>query len=201
MAGRMTQSFLGGGAYLQVDMSDVSRLLNEMESVLSRPQFERLLYRTFNEVGRKSKTLISRAVRQDYVAQDAWIRSQIRRPQLSIGAGVECKIPINGAKGVIGQRFRANRLRRGRISASIVRSGRSRLPRVMENQGGNPPFMVGDTGFTRRTAARLPIVRVVGLGVPQMPLNRSEDETARLLLEYTGERLEHNFMFMFGSGR
>ena len=201
MGGRMTQSFLGGGAYFQVDLGDVARLIEDMRGVLTQENFDRLLYRTFGEVGRKSKTLISRAVRQDYVAQDGWIRSQIMRPRLSMGYGVECKIPIKGTKGVIGQRFKAHSLKRGKISASIVRSGRSRMPAVMRNQGGNPPFMAGDVAFTRRTEARLPIVRVVGLGVPQMPLNRSQDETTRLLLEYTGQRLEHNFMYMFGSGR
>ena len=197
----MARSFLGGGAYMSVDLGDLARVIDLLRGVMTREQFERLMYRTFNEVGRRSKTLISRAVRQDYVAQDGWIRSQIMRPQLSMGGGVQCRIPINGAKGVIGPRFPASGGRRGRITASIVRAGRSRLPAVMANQGGNPPFMSGGVAFTRRTEARLPIVRVVGLGVPQMPLNRSEDETRRLLLEYTGQRLEHNFMFMFGSGR
>ena len=197
----MARSFLGGGAYMSVDLGDLARVIDLLRGVMTREQFERLMYRTFNEVGRRSKTLISRAVRQDYVAQDGWIRSQIMRPQLSMGGGVQCRIPINGAKGVIGPRFPASGGRRSRITASIVRAGRSRLPAVMANQGGNPPFMSGGVAFTRRTEARLPIVRVVGLGVPQMPLNRSEDETRRLLLEYTGQRLEHNFMFMFGSGR
>lgn len=206
MAGHYTGSFVGGGAYFRVDMGDVARLIEDLRGILTREQFERLLYRTFNEVGRKSKTLISRAVRQDYVAQDGWIRAQIMRPQLSMGGGVQCRIPLKGTKGVIGPRFPASggsgrRYGRARISASIVRSGRSRLPAVMRNQGGNPPFMSGGVAFTRRTEARLPIVRVAGLGVPQMPLNRSEDETVRLLLEYTGQRLEHNFMYMFGSGR
>ena len=202
------RSFLGGGAYLSVDMSDVQRTIDLMRGVLTRQQFEQLLYRTFGEVGQRSKTIISRAVRQDYVAPDGWIRSQIDRYQLSFGgfAPVTCKIPLKGAKGVIGQRFPASggsgrRYGRRRITASIVRSGRSRLPAVMRNQGGNPPFMSNGVAFTRRTEARLPIVRVAGLGVPQMPLNRSADETQDQILELCGNRLEHNFMYMFGSGR
>lgn len=195
--------FFDGGAYLSVDMSDVQRTIDMLRGVLTRDQFERLLYRTFSEVGRRSKTIISRAVRHDYVAQDRWIQAQIERPRLSMGGsfGVECRIPLKGTKGVIGPRFRASALRRGRISASIVRSGRSRLPTVMRNQGGNPPFMAGGTAFTRRTSARLPIVRVVGLGVPQMPLNRSADETQDQILDLVERRLEHNFLYMFGNGR
>lgn len=54
--------------------------------------------------------------------------------------------------------------------------------------------------FTRRTQNRLPIVKVVGLGVPQMPLNRSSDDVQDALLQFIGNRLEHNFWFMFGKG-
>lgn len=201
----MARSFMvRGGAYLNVDLGDVARTIELMRGLLTKEQFDRLLYRTFGEVGRRGATIISRAVRQDYVAQDGWIRSQIERPKLSMGGafGVECRIPINGAKGVLGPRFPASGGRRGRrMTASIVRSGRSRLPAVMRNQGGQPPFMAKGVGFTRRTKARLPIVRVVGLGVPQMPLNRSADEVQDQILDLCGRRLEHNFMHMFGSGR
>ena len=71
----------------------------------------------------------------------------------------------------------------------------------MKNQGGQPPFMSGGVAFTRKTAARLPIVRVVGLAVPQMPLNRSAEETQDQILDLTARRLEHNFYFMLGGGR
>ena len=204
----MGRSFLvQGGAWLNVDMGDVARTIEYLRGILTRDQFERLLYRTFGEVGRRSKTIISRAVRRDYVATDGWIQAGIMRPQLSMGGafGVECRIPLKGAKGVIGQTFPASggsgrRYGRRRITASIVRSGRSRLPAVMRNQGGNPPFMAGGVAFTRRTAARLPIVRVAGLGLPQMPLNRSADEVQDQILQLAGQRLEHNFMHMFGSG-
>ena len=199
----MARSFLNGDAWLNVDLGDVARTIRFMQGILTRDQFERLLYRTFGEVGRRSKTIISRAVRRDYVVQDGWVQSQIERPKLSMGGafGVECRIPLKGKKGVIGPRFPASGGRRGRITASIVRTGRSRLPHVMRNQGGNPPFMAGGVAFTRRTQARLPIVRVAGLGVPQMPLNRSAEEVQDQILDLAGRRLEHNFMHMFGNGR
>lgn len=201
MAGR---SFLNGsGAGLYVDMSDVQAKIDLLRGVLTRPQFERLLHRTFGEVGKKSKSLIAKEVQKDYSVTQAWVRSQIKSHKLSFGgaAPVSCVIPISGHKGTIGGRFRASALRRGGISASIVKSGRSRLPRVMANQGGNAPFMANGVAFTRRTKERLPIVRVVGLGVPQMPLNRSDSKVQDALLEHAGKRLEHNFMHMLGSGK
>ena len=181
-------------SYLYVDMSDVAKKIDWMRGVMKKQQFERLMHRTFNEVGRKSRTLIAKEVQKDYQVTQRWVKSQIQRYRLSFGyGGVQCIIPISGHKGIIGRTFKANALRRGRISAAIVKTNRSRLPKEMKNQGGNPPFMAQGMGFTRRTKARLPIVRVVGLGVAQMPLNRSRDEVTDAILDYTEKRLEHNF--------
>ena len=193
----------GGGAYLNVDMSDVQRTIDLMRGILTREQFERLMYRTFGEAGKKSKTLIAREVVQDYAVTKAWVRSGIGKYELTFGGAypVTCKIPLSSHKGSIGGRFAATGGRRGaRIKAKIVRGGASILPEVMKNQGGNPPFMGKGIAFTRRTQNRLPIVKVVGLGVPQMPLNRSSDDVQDSLLQFIGNRLEHNFWFMFGRG-
>lgn len=198
------QSFISGsGAYLDIDISDLSDTIEMMRATLTEAQFKRLMYRTFAEAGRKSKTMIAREVQQDYVVTQAWVKSQIRPFRLTFGGAfpVTCTIPISSHKGSIGGRFKASGGRRGRrISAAIVRAGRSTLPDEMKNQGGNPPFMSGGVAYTRRTKNRYPIVRVVGLGVPQMPMNRSRVKVERVLLEYIGNRLEHNFGHMFGGG-
>lgn len=192
----------GGGAYLSVDMSDVQRTIDMMRGVLTRSQFEQLMHRTFREVGQRSRTIISREVVQDYAVTRDWVRSQIGNYRLTFGGSspVTCTIPLSGHKGSIGGRFAANWARGGRVRASIVRGGMSTLPATMKNQGGNPPFMARGVAFTRRSKERLPIVRVVGLGVPQMPLNRSADDVQERILAIAGNRLEHNFMFMFGRG-
>ncbi|MBR3740579.1 MAG: hypothetical protein IKN04_08975 [Clostridia bacterium] len=204
----MARSFLGKGAYLDVDMSDVQQKIALLRGVLKREAFERLLHRTFNEVGNRSKTIIAREVTQDYAVTPAWVRSQIERYRLETGwfYGVKCIIPLKGHKGSIGGRFRAAG---GRMSIPLVawikRGEMGYLPTAMKNQGGNPPFMgtgkIDGVAFTRRTKDRLPIVRVVGLGVPQMPLNRSADHVQDAILELAGNRLEHNFEHMLGSGQ
>jgi len=194
---------VGGGAYLNVDMSEVQQTINLLRGIMKPEQFERLLHRTFNEVGNRSRTIIAREVVQDYAVTSAWVRSQVGRYSLTMGgvSGVTCTIPIKGHKGTIGGRFRAAWHRYGDLRANIVNGGTSILPHVMKNQGGNPPFMAQGVAFTRRTKQRLPIVRVVGLGVPQMPLNRSADRVQDEILDLAGRRLEHNFLYMFGSGR
>ena len=203
----MARSFLGSGAYLDLDASDLAEKIDLLRGIMTRPRFEQLIYRTFGEVAKKSRTMISREVRKDYVVHDRWVRGNIGDYKLSMGGGggVNCVIPLSSHKGIIGGEFKMRRAKTsrksGRIYAGIVKAQTSTMPQAMKNQGGNPPFVAKGLAFTRRTKARLPIVRVVGLGVPQMPLNRSEDNVREALLEYAMQRLDHNFGHMMGGGR
>lgn len=187
-----------GNNYLYIDMSDVAATMEFMRGVLTQANFEKLMYRTFAEVGRRSRTLIAREVRKEYEAPYGWVQGQIQHFKLGFGGAfpVTCTIPISSAKGVIGPRFKLSGRKR-RISARIVKGQISVLPNRLPAQGGNPPFVVGGTAFTRRTKQRFPIVRVVGLAVPQMPMNRAAAGVQTQLLNYTAERLEHNFVYMF----
>ena len=197
------RSFLDGfDTSIYVDMSDLQSKIEHLRLVLTKEQFEKVMYRTFGEVGRRAKTLIAKEVVQDYAVTQKWVKDNTGSYQLSMGGAfpVTCTIPLKGHKGSIGGRFALSspvRSRReGRVRARIVRDQVSTLPQRMENQGGNPPFVAEGVAFTRRTKARLPIVRVVGLGVPQMPLNRSEEKVQDALLDYAGQRLEHHFQRM-----
>ncbi len=197
------RSFLGGVAVsVYVDMSDLQSKIEYLRLVLTRDQFEKVMYRTFGEVGKKAKSLIAKEVVQDYAVTQKWVKDNMGSYRLSMGGAypVTCTIPLKGHKGSIGGRFAlsspARSRRQGRVRARIVRAGVSTLPQSMDNQGGNPPFVAGGVAFTRRTKARLPIVRVVGLGVPQMPLNRSAEKVQDALLDYAGQRLEHHFQRM-----
>ena len=182
-----------------VDMSDVRATFDYMRSVLTQEQFERLMYRTFNEVGRKSKTLIAREVRKEYAAPYGWVQQHIQHFRLSFGGSfpVTCIIPISSTKGVIGDVFKLSGRKR-KISAKILKGSISTLPKKMKNQGGNPPFVASGRAYTRRTNARFPIVRVVALADPQMPMNRASAGVQSQLLNFTATRLEHNFAQMFG---
>ena len=180
-------------------MSDVKATFDLLQGILTREQFEKLMFRTFREVGQKSKKMISDEVRKEYEAPAGWVKSNIKHFRLTFGGGfpVTCIIPISSTKGIIGKTFKLSGRKR-KISAKIVKGGVSTLPPKMENQGGNPPFVAKGMAFTRRTKKRFPIVRVAALAVPQMPMNRSKPGVTSALLEYTQQRLEHNFMYMFG---
>ena len=78
----------------------------------------------------------------------------------------------------------------------MVKGQRRTMPSQMSHQGGNPPFRnlgssLGGLTFTRTTDDRLPIARVAGIGVPQMPLNRSEDDVQTDIMDMLMKRLEH----------
>ena len=94
----------------------------------------------------------------------------------------------------------------------------------MTHQGGQPPFrnigerttykknpnkklkrpMVtkkskGGSGvFTRAGKSRLPIEKVSGIAVPQMPLNRSRGVTENRIIALAEKRVVHNFSNLFG---
>lgn len=197
------RSFLGGvDVSVYVDMSDLQSKIEHLRLVLTKEQFEKVMYRAFGEVGRRAKTLIAKEVVQDYAVTQRWVKDNTGSYKLTMGGEfpVTCTIPLKGHKGSIGGRFALSspvRSRReGRVRARIVRAGVSTLPQSMDNQGGNPPFVAEGVAFTRRTKERLPIVRVVGLGVPQMPLNRSAEKVQDALLDYAGRRLDHHFQRM-----
>lgn len=194
---------------IYVDITDLKDKILIMRNALSSDGFERLMRWTFTDVGKRSRTLIYRDIKQDYVVKQGWVYSGIQTAKITIGNGadISCVIPLQGKRGVIGDTFTAKGGRRGwkirgryRINAKIVTAGASTLPEEMSHQGGMPPFRNlswNKVTFTRKGKKRLPIARVSGLAVPQMPLNRSKDAVATHLLEYTEQRMDHHFGRLF----
>lgn len=95
-----------------------------------------------------------------------------------------------------------------KIRAKILKKGVSTMPDVMpgagrSSYGDQPPFLMlvkskaGPTGkyivMTRKGKAKLPIIRVVGIGVPQMPLNRSRAAVEDDIADFAMDRLVHHY--------
>lgn len=192
------RSFLNGSSPpLELDFSDVYERMIELGKAMSKTQFERLVYRTVRETGKRGgRSIIPKEVTKDYAITQAWAKKQIQSPKIQWGGSeIECRIPMKGHKGTIGGTYRITAARGKRVGAKILKKGNSRLPSVFPNQGGNPGF-IGPNGvlFTRKYAwQRKPIVRVVGMALPQMPLNRSEDKTRDAFLALMSKRLDSNF--------
>lgn len=195
-----------GNIYLEVDTSQLDSLLADMRSKVTPQNFDRLMYRTLNEVGKHSKTPIKKAVMKDYCVSASFVSSGIKSAKISgSGGSIVCKIPLIGAKGNVGSTFSATGGHRGwnppkyKITAKIVKSGKSTLPSSMASYGGQPPFRNGTAGlvFTRAGKDRLPIEKVSALALPQMPLNRSRAEVETNLLDYAEKRAIHHFSRLF----
>lgn len=217
--------------YLYIDASELTELLDSMASKLTAREFDMLMRRSLNEVGKRSKKIIREAIQAEYYASTSWVNSSIHSAQIEGGGGsILCRIPIISEKGGIGGQFSAGGGAYGwnpppyRITAQIVKDGTSTLPPEMSHQGGQPPFrnigerttykknpkrklkkpVVEKSGkgggivFTRAGKSRLPIEKVSGIAVPQMPLNRSRGITETRILSLTEARVVHNFSHLFG---
>lgn len=96
-------------------------------------------------------------------------------------------------------------LRPLRIRVNVLQDRVSTLPKLMPKGGGRssyggfPPFIMLSKKkrkplvFTRKTKKRLPIIRVTGVGVPQMPTNRVRDELQRDLQTFVLQQIVREF--------
>ena len=85
------------------------------------------------------------------------------------------------------------------------------MPEVMNHQGGNPPFIntsapkLNGVAFTRTGKktknGKDAIARVVGIGVPQMPINRAEDDIQKDVMDMLMDRLEAEHKFIISRCR
>lgn len=200
---------------LHVDISDALNAIEYAKSVLSKDAANEVLRRTMNDAGRKVKSIAGKEIPQDYHVTSSWVTKQVGWPQPLGGAQIGVRIPIKGPRAVIGGgQFSAsggahgwNSVRRGRykIKAKIVKSETSVLPARMDHQSsvGNAPFRnlgskLGKVTFVRQGKKRFPIVRVTGLSVAQMPMNRSRDDMEHEIQRVVEDRLVHHFKRLWG---
>lgn len=197
------------GVYMNIDISEAMETINALRSIHTQDEFKRLMYNAFKRTGNHVKTILKSDLPREYHVKPSWIASQVGAPrtELGCGAGVRCSIPIEGTRGSIGGMYKASGgahgwnsvMRRYKIRAKIAKAGRSTLPSKMEHQGGFPPFRnlgskLGNLTFTRTgkktRTGKDAIVKVVGIGIPQMPMNRSKEDVQTDIMEMLMKRLE-----------
>ncbi|MBQ8708505.1 MAG: hypothetical protein IJ523_10500 [Succinivibrionaceae bacterium] len=202
---------------MYIDVSDVVGKLMYLSGRHEVGVFHAMMQRTFMETGRHARPVIKREILKEYEVKSSWVDDKLGQPR-PLGTELGCLIPIKSKRGAIGgiyvatggmtrvqgtvqhmrdgtTRNRKAHWRVRRINAKIVKGQQSTMPELMAHQGGNPPFRNGMAGvaFTRTTKARLPIASVVGLGVPQMPINRSRPAIEADIKIYLMKRLQHNY--------
>ena len=212
---------------LNIDISDAQRKIAALRTVHTDKEMKMLVYRAFRRAASKVKTILKQEIPKEYVVTSGVVGRHIGGGRVSTsggaGGGPSCVIPIRGHKGSIGGFYGASggahgwnnvrftkgrkiKVRKYKITANIVREDTSTLPSEMKHQGGNPPFRnlgskLGGVTFTRKGKARFPIAKVVGIAVPQMPMNRAQDAVQENIQTFLIERLEHEHAYLISRCR
>ncbi len=194
--------------YLEIDASELQDKVNALKAVVTPERFNQIMYSIFQRTGGHVKMILRQDLPREYHVKAGQISSAVGNAKMTSSAGgLGCTIPIRDSRGSIGGRYSAsggahgwNSLRRKyRVKGRVVKAGVSTLPATMSSYGGQPPFRnlgskLGGLTFTRAGKRRFPIKKVVGIAIPQMPMNRSEAEVQKDILEYMKQRIEHEFM-------
>lgn len=198
---------MAGTVTLEIDASELSGEIDRLRSIMKPERFDRVMYGIFSRTGGHVRKILKKDLPPHYYVKAGEIMSAVKSPKLSIGGGgTGCVIPITAPKKSIGGGFSASggahgwnsKKRKYKVKARIIKAGQSTLPDIMSTYGGQPPFRnlgsrLGKLTFTRAGASRLPIMKVSGIAVPQMPMNLSKPEVQKDILDYMERRIEHEF--------
>ena len=210
-----------GGVYLEIDVSDLKDRINTLKSAMKPKQFERAMYGIFRETGNRVKKILGEDVPQDYMVTKTQVRKTVGSPRLtSSGLGVGCSIPIRGARRGIGpgrDSYSASGSARGwesktkkyRVKAKILRSTASTLPAAASGYGGYPPFRntlatkLNNQTYTGTgdNVQRRPIEKMAGIAIPQMPMNRSQEEVQWDIKMFMERRMDNRLQALIRNGK
>ena len=205
--------------YLEIDASDLDKEISRLRDVMTPEQFERAMYGIFNKTGGHVRRILREDLPHKYYAKGGEISSAVGGAKVTTGAGgVGCAIPIRDTRKNIGSArhsFSAtggahgwkSLKRKYRVKAKVVKDGVSVLPANASSYGGQPPFRnysaskLNNLAFTREGKSRLPIRKMEGIAIPQMPMNRSEPEVQKDIKVYLEREMERRFNALLMTGR
>lgn len=201
---------------IYVDMTDAKELVNDLRAMHTKKEFETLIFRASRKTAGRVRSILKEELPKDYHVKKNAIGKAVKNPKIQRmpGMAISCRIPVEGVRLAIGGEFSATGGRKGwkgitpgkryKIKAKIVKKGQSVLPVEMKKIGGKPPFRnlsakkLNNVAFTRKGDDKTPIQKIVGIAIPQMPMNRSENRIQTEIKEYMINRLEHEHEFMIG---
>lgn len=194
---------------LYIDVSDLSGKVRQLRDALDEETFRKVLLHTIRDTSKKIKTIAKRRIREEYQIPAGRVLRSFGAPQISTGSEISCLIPIKDVRGTIASRGGAYKALKRGPGAKIVKTGNSILPHSKSSERIHfyiPSGRLAGHVFVRHndgkrwTGRRIDggtrlrkgtITHGVGIGVPQMPMNRSEEEIQRDIIEFMDKRLEH----------
>lgn len=206
----MAQYTLKGN--LEVDVSRARKLISEMQAFYSKDSMEFIMQDAFKRTAGHVRKILKDDVPKEYKPRGTKrITGMVQHYDTGRGSGgVYCRIPLREVRGKIngddalytatstarkmwvGRRGRKQRARYN-VQAKILEGAVSSLP----NTGKRVHFRVF-TGrfkgwvFVRHDKKGEHISRAVGIGTPQMPMNRSSTEVANDIGDYLIKRIADN---------
>ena len=198
---------------IEIDASDLQDKIMRLKENMTETQFEHAMYGIFRRTGRHVAQILRKDLPQKYEVKPGEISAAVKNPQLSMGfGGVGCSIPIRAVRGKIGSQYRASggahgwrsKTRKYKVKARIIKGAQSTLPEKWHS--GYPPFRnlgskLGGLTYARSRKQRGPILKLTGIAIPQMPMNRSEADVQRDIKEYLEKQMEERFMALMRIGK
>ena len=197
------------GINIKVDASDLQSKVEMLKRSMTAGQFQHAMGGIFIRTGKHVKAILKEDLPKQYEISPGKVGKAVQPAQIS---GMGCIIPIRDKRGNIGSQYPASggahgwnsKKRKYRVKARIVKGGQSTLPGTV--MAGYPPFRnlgskLGKLTFTRTSNQRGPILKVSGIAIPQMPMNRSQGDVQSDIAEYLAKQIEQRFMYLMRSGR
>lgn len=202
---------------IHIDALELQTKLEVLKSVMQPKQFESAIYGVFKRTGGHVKTILRKDVPEKYQVKPGEVGEAVKSPQLSSGGNsLGCSIPIRATRRHFGGNhgFPAkgyargwNSVKRGRypVTVQVIKGQWSVLPYDMD-KGAKPPFRnmpskLQNVVYYRSAQPRLPINKAVGIGIPQMPMNRAKDDVQKDIADYLQERVSRRVFALMQNGR
>lgn len=192
---------------IEIDDAELQRDMNALKAACTPEQFNRAMYRVFNRTASTVKRIVKTDVPHEYQVRPGEVAATIGRPQMTSSAmGVGCVIPVVGPRRFIGPEFKASggshgwtavrKRKRYKVKARILRGQQSELPTSLADANGMAPFRnlgskIMPNAWHRLSKKRGPIMSMVGIAIPQMPLNRSREEIQGEIMTTMKTRTAH----------
>ena len=206
---------------INVDTADIRQKTKMLQDAMTAKQFERAMYGIYRRLGRHVSQILKKDLPNQYHVKKKDIGNAVKSPKFSGAFGnTGCVIPVRDKRGTIGGKgmYTAKGGARGwesltktyRVRAKVVKGADSTLPVTMPesySKGRMKPFRnlsapkLNNLTFVREGKPRLPIRKVTGIGIPQMPLNRSEEDVQKDIQNYLSKELERRYNALMRIGK
>lgn len=199
---------------IEVNTQETQMTLTQLKAVVTPQRFQQIMWGIYRRTGGHVRKILKTDIPKKYHAKAGDISKAVGNAKTTVSTlGTGCTIPIRGKRGKIGGTYTASGSARGwqsryknyRVGAKIVKSGKSTLPVRMTSLGSNQkPFRnstakkLNGVAFVREGKERTPIRPIAGIAIPQMPMNRSEDDVQRDIADYMLDRISQAYKLAIG---